>query len=150
MGPLGDPLGDVVDAGKSWGGNERKKIQLDDCGSRSKQGDSKSCTENQQAGPGVLRSEKAQQEAECDQKGKRPGSDFEPKVCGILADGNELLEEMKGGSGKWGETGHTELNSIRSAGCQSSGKIQRVAGIRSDGTSGGFWPGSIRAEIPSR
>ena len=150
VGPLGDPLREVVDTRKSRCGDERKKIKFHGGWAGGEQGNSKSSTQNQQAWSGIFRSEKAQQEAEYDQKGKRSGSDFEPKVRGIRADGNKLLEEMQGGGGKWRKGSHTKLNSIGSAECQSSGKIQRVAGIRSEGTSGGFWPGSSRAEIPSR
>ena len=102
VGPLGDPLGEVVDTDKGRGGDERKKIEFDGRGAGGEQGNSDSCTEDQQAWTGIFRSEKAKQEAEYDQKGKRPGSSFEPKACGIRADGNKLLEEMQGGCGKWG------------------------------------------------
>ena len=102
VGPLGDPLGEVVDTDKGRGGDERKKIEFDGRGAGGEQGNSDSCTEDQQAWTGIFRSEKAKQEAKYDQKGKRPGSSFEPKACGIRADGNKLLEEMQGGCGKWG------------------------------------------------
>ena len=107
MGPLGDPLGEVVDTGKSRGGDERKKIEFHGGGGGGEQGQSEGCTENQKAWPGIFRSEKAQQEAEHDQKGKCSGSDFEPKACSIRTDGNKLLKEMKGGGGKWRESSHT-------------------------------------------
>ena len=107
VGPLGDPLGEVVDTGKGRGGDERKKVEFHGGGGGGEQGNSESCTENQQARSGIFRSEKAQQEAEHDQKGKRSGSDFEPKACSIRTDGNKLLKEMKGSGGKWGKSIHT-------------------------------------------